>query len=149
MNKESQEFLDQAIRIEINMSELYRDYAKLFPDDEKFWRQLAKEESEHAALLGLAKELADKFPPEILQGTLDTLLEMNGKIRDTIEEYRQNRPSRKEAYSYAVELEQSAYEVHYQRMMDSDAESEAMKRFQSLNVYDKDHAKRILLLLEQ
>lgn len=147
MDKKRGELLEAARQMEKNMSELYFLYKDSFKEDRDFWQKMAKEESEHMALVELAKDFFDKFPKDIIYNNLDELKKVNNNTKDTIEKYRKTLPSKEEAYKYAFQLENTAYELHYQKLVTDKADSEEMKIFQKLNKYDKDHAERIKRLL--
>lgn len=68
----------------------------------------------------------------------------NKYIVQKIEDFRENPPTREEAFNMAVAMESSAGEIHYQRMMTGEAGSVVEKIFQKLNGDDKNHAKRII-----
>ena len=61
MDREKKELLEEAIQLESNVSGLYRLYSEQFEEDSEFWKQMAKEEVEHAALLELAKDFFDRY----------------------------------------------------------------------------------------
>ena len=147
MDKEKKELLEEAIQLELNVSNLYRLYSEKFEEDSEFWKQMTKEEVEHAALLELAKDFFDKFPKKIIYENLDILKSVNKGIKDTIEKYKKELPAKNKAYEYAFALENSAYELHYQKLLTDKSDSEAIKTFQKLNGDDKDHAERIQKLL--
>jgi hypothetical protein len=97
----------------------------------------------------LAKEYYDEFPKELLEDNLTQLKATNKSIETTIHRYRENAPKKEEAYQYAYNLENSSYELRFQRIVDSKSESEDFKRLKKLNNDDKDHAERIKKLLQQ
>jgi rubrerythrin len=146
MEREKEEILEEAIQLELNMSNLYLFYRESF-EDKAFWKQMAKEEREHAALLELAKDFFDKFPKEIIYNNLNELKGVNKDIKDTIDKYKKELPARGEAYEYAFGVENSAYELHYHKLLTDKSNSEEIKTFQKLNAADKDHAERINKLL--
>ncbi len=149
MNKRKEALLQEAIALELNMHELYIFYHRTFTQDKDFWLRMATEEKEHAALLRLAGDFISFFPEEIIYNNLDILQKTNQDIKETIEQYKQKPPSREEAYLYAIGLESSVYELHYQNLVTLPSESEKLQLFQKLNTDDKDHAERIRALLKQ
>ena len=149
MDKQKKELLEEARRLELNMAKLYIFYSENFKEDSEFWRQIAKEETEHAALLKVVEDFSDKFPEGIIYTNLDELKNTNKYILDAIEKYRKKSPTKQKAYKQAIELEESAYELHYQKLASIKLDSEVLKRFQKLNADDKDHAERIKKLLSK
>jgi len=147
MDKKREELLKEAIKLELNACDLYSLYRDKFIDDKDFWLQMVQEERHHAALLDLAQDFFENFPEEILYRNLDELKKANQNISDTIQNYKRQLPSKQECYKYAIGLENSAYELHYQQVVTQPAKSEKMETFQKINSDDKNHAKRIAELL--
>lgn len=149
MERQKEAMLEEAIALELNVYELYIFYHKTFTEDKSFWLQMAMEEKEHAALLELARDFFPFFPEEIIYNNLDVLKKTNKDIKETIARYKKQLPSRNEGYHYAINLENSAYELHYQLLATQKSDSEKIQTFQKLNTDDKDHAKRIEELLKK
>ena len=149
MDEKAKELLEEAIKLEMNMSELYLFYHRNFEEAEDFWMTLAKEERHHAALLEFGKDFFQAFPEEIIYQNIEEMKKANKKIEKTLMQYREEIPSKKDAYQFAIDLENSAYELHYQQLLDNDPETKEMKVLQKLNEDDKDHAGRIRGFLAQ
>ena len=149
MDKKNTELLEEAMKLESNMSDLYRLYKESFAQDKKFWRKMAQEESNHESLLKLAQEFFSFFPEEIVYKDLAELQKINKDIFDTIERYKKQLPSREECYRYAINMEKSSYEFHYQQMVTQPSGSMRIRTLQKLNLDDKDHYKRIEELFEK
>ena len=147
MEKKEKELLEEARQLELKMADLYFFYHEKFMEDKDFWLQMAKEEVEHAALLEVAGDFFDKFPKELILDNLDTIKSANKKIKDTIEKYKIKLPAREEVYKFAIDMENSAYELHYQKLATEQSSEEKVGTFQKLNASDKDHAIRIQDLL--
>jgi len=145
------ELLKEAIQLELNASELYRLYFEneQFKEDADFWWKISQEEQRHAALLKTAKNIFNNLPEQLIYDSLAVLKNVNQNIRNTIEKYKKAPPARKEAYLYAYNLENSAYELHYQKMVTEKTDKSDLKTFQKLNADDKDHAERIKNLLSK
>lgn len=146
MRFEIKEFLDESILLELNMSDLYRHLSIKLPADSEFWWTLSQEEVNHASLI---RSINDIFLPENILPQ-DSIIDQTELIRKTnmliiqkIEQFRENFPSREEAFSFVYVLETSAGEIHYQKMMTAKVESVVQKVFQKLNGEDKNHASRI------
>ncbi len=147
MDREKIDLFEEVIRLETNMVELYNFYSKKFKEDKEFWKKLSNEERHHASIARLAKEFLYDFPKEILYDNLEELMELNNDIKTTIERYSNILPPKKVAYQYAIDLENMAYEFHYQRLTSLRLNSEQLRLFKKLNKGDKDHALRIERLL--
>jgi hypothetical protein len=145
MNVEFDKYLNEAIELELNVSDLYLLFYTLFPEDSAFWRSLVIEEKNHASLLKNLRQvylIAHDFPPEILPERFEDLQAANKDITSTIN-LMKNNPSRKKAFEYAMQIEQSAGEAHFQFFIDNTKVSEKFEIFQQLNMDDKNHANRI------
>jgi hypothetical protein len=141
------QLIDESIKLELNVADLYTIFCKAFPGDYAFWSKLALEEEHHASLIRGARDAwlpGREFPHELLAPKVDMLLETNSKLVSLLEEYRHNPPSREIAFNVAFNLEESAGEVHFQRAMEQPPTSTIMEVFQLLNRDEKDHARRIL-----
>jgi hypothetical protein len=143
-------FIDEAVKIELNMSRLYSIFSEYIDEDRAFWNRLETEERNHAALLKTAKEFVNfnKFPNNLVPENLEALVESNRLILETIDQFIGN-PGREMAFSLAIELEKSAGEVHFQHFMEEKPNDKVAEIFQQLNRSDKDHAERISLYWQE
>ena len=67
-------YLNEAIELELNVSDLYLLFYNLFPMDSNFWWNLTIEEKNHAALLKNLKDLyhvCHEFPEEIFSANIE------------------------------------------------------------------------------
>ena len=143
--------IDESIDLELNVSNLYSIFHKVFPDDASFWWKLEMEENNHAALIRSGKECflpINKFPDGLLANSLRELKDTNRKIVSLIKKYEEIPPSREEALNIAIELENSAGELHFQYFMDQEVGPKINEIFKRLNKDDKDHAMRIRSYME-
>ncbi len=139
------EYIDEAIKLEMNVSRLYFRFYEFFPQDAAFWWRITMEEKNHAALLKnlkMAIPLVGNPPEELQSMQTDDLKITNDRINSIIASFTEN-DSRRKAFDIALEIEESAGELHYQTFIDSQSLSEKYKIFQHLNLEDKDHADRI------
>lgn len=146
MTDDIKQFIDESIQLELNISDLYRLYFKIFPEDSQFWWNLSLEEINHAALIRSINDLflPDRiFPGGVLNKHTSEMHEVNKTIRERISFYDTDTLSKYEAFSYAFELENSIGEMHYEIFMNDHPESVVEKVFQKLNGQDKNHAIRI------
>jgi rubrerythrin len=142
----SENILKGLVELENKLSDLYSFFAGHFEEDRKFWTLLAGEEKEHARLLS---EIDDSPPPRLL--TVDPV-EIQGLVDEISEhllDFRRFPPSADDALNLAYMLEQSAGEKHYQSVVEERPVSRAVKIFQRLNAYDRDHAVRIRAYLQK
>ena len=140
------EIIDESIRLELSVGDLYLLFNSMFPQDAGFWWRLAEEEKDHAALIRSGKEYfapLQKFPADLLHKNLDELKTSTASIRSFIDKFSRHPPSRTEALTVALTLENSAGEIHFQQFMDGGGGSAIEKIFRELNRGDQDHALRI------
>lgn len=151
MANDLDKYINEAIELELNVSDLYLLFYNLFPEDSNFWWSLTIEEKNHAALLKNLKDLYHIFheiPNEILLGDYKDLENANRDIRESIDSFRSN-PSRKKAFEYAIHIEESAGEAHFQAFAESTTLPEPFETFRQLNMDDKNHSNRIRNYMQQ
>ena len=140
-----EKLIAEAIKLELNVSDLYLVFYEKFPEDAKFWWELVIEEKSHAALLktiNVYNSVTGDFPFDLIPDQLEIIIAANENISSLIKEFNQ-RPDRISAFNTAVEIEESAGELHYQRFMESKNENEIFKVFKKLGGNDSNHSKRI------
>ena len=146
MKKELLQLLDESIRLELNVAEIYNVFCAAFSEDADFWWKLLLEEKNHAALLQSGKDRfipKDAFPKELISSSLEHLQGANKELVALIKKYRVTPPSREATFNIALKLEQSAGEIHLQKFMEKKSESKLDEIFQRLSGDNKDHATRI------
>ncbi len=140
------QLMNESIKLEFNVADLYMTFCKTFHEDYAFWFQLHMEEKDHASIIQSAREAwlsGKEFPLEILSPNVDELIALNTKLASLLEEYSENPPSREIAFNVALDLEESAGEAHFQDAMEQAPSSTLLEVFQMLNGEDKEHANRI------
>lgn len=147
------QLISEAIKLELNMAKVYLSFSWNFAEDADFWRRIAKEEGNHAALLKVGEQYfldAGIFPGELLDTSLDSLIRANSEMESTLKLGDESPLTREAAFNFALRFEESAGEIHFQQaMQQTDHSSEAIKILQSLNEADKDHANRIRHYMRQ
>lgn len=146
MNEELSMIINESIQLELNVAELYTIFHGAFPEDADFWWKLLLEEKNHAALIRSIKEIflpAGKFPEEMFSTSLEKLRKSNTGLLGLINKFRHVAPSREDAFSIALEVEQSAVEIHFQKFIDKKGKSNIEKIFEHLNRDDRDHVERL------
>lgn len=145
MHSEFSELIEAAIELELNVAELYLLFYRKLPEDAHFWWELAIEEENHAALLKTARLMGKNsvaIPGELFPASIEEILQSNRNLRKAIQEFEQ-KMDRTKAFLFALEIEQSAGELHYNNYMKDAPESTLTEVFRNLNGADMDHAKRI------
>ncbi|MFC1551838.1 rubrerythrin family protein [Candidatus Latescibacterota bacterium] len=146
MDKQLGHIIDESVQLELNVGELYKLFNRTFPEDAPFWDELYEEEQHHANLIrkvGGLDFLTYKIIPKMLSAKIDEIREANETICSCTDKYMANPPSREEAFNLALELEDSACEIHYQEFMENELDDMLTQTFQKLNADDKNHFLRI------
>ena len=150
MNKLS--LLRKMILLERNVALLYSHFEQLFNYDALFWKQLVLEEINHASLLESQLEyIADskEFNNNLLGSTEETIAAINDNLEKILQSLQTGKLTRENALSIALQIEQSAGEVHFQTTSTETISSIPVSIFQSLVDADKNHAERIYGYLNQ
>ncbi len=145
MRKKIKEIIELNMVLEKTVGELYRFYAQWFPDDESFWMQLFREETEHAKLLeeaGLHKEKEVAGVKTVYPHT-DATRDAIQKINEYIAQGKEKTPTKREACEFALFLESSASEFHLQYLIKKSGDDDLLGVFKHLNGADENHARRI------
>ena len=141
-----EQFIDEAIQLELNAAEIYYIFAAAIPEDANFWATLAWEEKNHASVLKTGKEVLipmDKFPLEILPNVIQTIVDTNLWLNSLKEKFAEIKPDRETAFAIAIKIESSAGEQHFQRVMENPSDSNMVKILQELCEDDINHLSRI------
>ncbi len=146
MNQKLPQLIDESIKLELNVADIYMIFYNTFPEDSGFWLELVLEERNHADLIKSGRGtflLPLQFPSELLASSVQMLYKTNKKLVSLLKEYKEKPPSRKSAFNIALNIEKSAGELHFQLAMEKSPTSSIMKIFQELNKDNKDHINRI------
>jgi hypothetical protein len=139
-------FLKESIDLELNIGDLYQWFSIKFVEDYDFWWKISIEEMNHAALIESINDLflsEGTSPMDSIEKQTQELQEMNLSVKEKLEQYKLNPPTRKEALKYGLELENSAGESHFEQFMTTVPNSPVLRIFQKLNGDDINHAIRI------
>lgn len=145
MRLEFSKLIEEAIRLELNVSELYLVFHEIYKMDSGFWWTLAIEEKNHASLLKNLESFVSHLSelPNTSKIYFEDLQENNSLLEKLIPQYEVSPPSREEAFNLAYTLETSAGEIHFQEFADDDSGSKISTIFKKLNQSDEQHAQRI------
>jgi CheY-like chemotaxis protein len=141
-----EQFIDQAIQLELNAADIYLIFSDAIPEDANFWATLAWEEKNHASVLKAGKDIlmpADQFPADLLPNVIQVLVETNSWLDSLKEKFAEVKPDRKTAFAIAIKIESSAGEQHFQSIMEAPSESKVIRILQELCEDDIHHLNRI------
>jgi len=139
-------FLKESIEMELNIGDVYQLFCAKFPEDYDLWWKISLEEMNHAALIESINDIfmdESVLPLEELGKQTEELRLINDSIKTKIAQFKLVSPTRVETFRYALELENSIGEAHFEIFMTSVPDSSVLKIFQKLNGDDLNHAKRI------
>ena len=147
MDKKITEILDEFIRQELLVLDIYSLFEKTFREDSEFWYKLSQEELSHSITLEAERDSFSEeglLPVELVQVDLEALQKQNSLLSGFYEELKNSAPSREQAFSIAYALEQTMLETIYASCLDKHPETRALKIFQSISSDEKEHIERIL-----
>lgn len=150
--EEKQQLIEQAIQLETNVATLYTLFSNAHPQHTELWAQLSQEEKGHAALISntvARSDLKELLNDKPIKESLTKLERCNHHIQALIEQFKETPPSPVDAFSIALELEQSAGEIHYQKFMDARDDSILDRVFQRLDQEDEAHSARLRAYMKE
>lgn len=151
MVAQASQIIFQLVEIEKNVGKLYRIFGTIHKVDSLFWNQLAVEEDRHATLLSTHMEYIADSPAlhqHILATPVETLYRINSKIEEVLAMCDKQSPTRIDCFTMALQIEQSAGEVHLQNVHESPDDNIAVQVLQALSSADIAHADRIKSYME-
>ena len=140
------EILDLASSLETIMADMYTLFEKSFTEDSVFWKTLAYEELNHAALIRSVKgnpAMSEQFIHDAPNDLLQEIVKAKEWATSLFIKFSEVKPDRTTAFNTAIEAEKTAGELHFQSIMTKESDSWLIKVLQKLNEYDRDHLKRI------
>ena len=105
MNYALEQFIDEAIQLELNAAEIYSIFSEAIPEDANFWATLAWEEKNHASVLRTGKDILmpmDQFPGKILPNVIQSLVDTNSWLDSLKEKFAEVKPDRETAFTIAA-----------------------------------------------
>ena len=146
MVHEASRVILKLIDMEENVGKLYRIFGSVHPADFEFWMQLANEEDRHATLLRTHREYIAESPvlhDRLLASSVETLFAINSRIEEILLSRSNQVPNREDCFIIAIQIEQSAGEIHFQNTVTTADDDIAFQVLQTLYADDHDHADRI------
>ena len=142
------EILDQACSLETIMADMYTLFEKSFIEDSDFWKQLAYEELNHAALIKSVSSnpnptMSEQFIHDAPNDLFQEVVKAKEWATSLFIKFSEVKPDRVTAFNTAIEAEKTAGELHFQSIMTKESDSWLIKVLQELNEYDPDHLRRI------
>ncbi len=138
--------VEALINLEICVAGLYRQFSGLFEEDQAFWQRLAAEEEAHAQILRNNRTIILehlRLPASRLKGLVSSFELIAKRIVELSQEYQKEKPDKSEAYVAAIQLEQSAGEIHFQEITSCLKDTQVKCMFEKFNQADQDHTRRI------
>jgi hypothetical protein len=104
MSEGYREILDESIKLELQVSDLYMLFYNSFPEDEGFWWKLALEEKNHASLIRSIRDIFQSvsgLPESMFSSSAQDIKAANLRIGALLETFSNASPSREEAFRIA------------------------------------------------
>jgi len=139
------EYLNESIKLELNVSNLYMLFSEKLKSNKEFWYRLSIEEVNHASLLETIKSFFEsnvKVEHLLDVEHINELIEFNKLFPVFIKSF-SDEPTIEKSKEIGIFIEQSIAETHYQNIMELSTDDKIINIFQQLNKDDKDHFKRI------
>jgi rubrerythrin len=129
------------IAIEASIGEIYKEFAKMFPEARDLWGQLALEEENHASILAIESRYANrgKLPDFVVPESLSHMKETLGLVSSVKAAVQSKNVSINEALEMSLKLEQTLEEGHLPDVMTRETQSEIIARLQRLLTDTKSH----------
>jgi len=146
MNQALEQLIDEFIKLELNVADVYKVFLNTFPEDFQLWSKLIREEENHADLIGSMRSsflLPNQFPSDLLASSIEMLEETNKRLTSILKKYTRKPPIRESIFKVALDIERSAGEFDFQLAAEKLPDSGIMKIFQELNRDCKNHTKKI------
>jgi len=146
MNQALEQLIDELIKLELNVADVYKVFLNTFPEDSQLWSKLIQEEEKHADLIGSMRSsflLPNQFPSDLLASSIEMLEETNKRLTSILKKYTRKPPIRESIFKVALDIERSAGEFDFQLAAEKLPDSGIMKIFQELNRDCKNHTKKI------
>lgn len=136
--------IQQAIRYERNLAELYLAFHNSFPEDAELWWDLSVSEQSHASLLESGQQL---FGPELdsesIEADVDILQTTNDELESLLQRIAAEAIPRKEAFRIALSLECAENEQTLHRVFRIEGGSPGAKVLDKIRSEDQLHSERI------
>lgn len=150
MKMEYTPLINEAIKTEELMSDLYELLSRIFPDHKPFFDQLSHEEKVHSALLKSALKYFSPFgvfPQDLIYPNMENLRHYNSELHSTLKFFRETIPSIHEALDTSINLERTGAESQFHQAMLNAAKSDdkSLQIFSEVLKGFKSHAERLFI----
>jgi hypothetical protein len=136
--------IDEAIRFERNLSFLYFQLSKTFPEDGELWWELSLAEEGHASLLESGQKLfRDEFAADVIDADLDGLRRSNENLESTIGSLEKEPLDRGDAFRVALGFEVDPNERTLFNLLEIKQPDPAKDLVDSIHRDDSVHERRI------
>ncbi len=150
MKQTLEQLIDESIKLELNVADVYKIFLNTFPEDSELWSMLIREEEKHADLILSMRStflLPRQFPSDLLASSMKMLEKTNNWLTSILKGYSKKPPSRESAFKVALDIERSAGEFNFQLATEKSPDSGIMKIFQALNKDCRNHTEKIITFM--
>ncbi|NIM07078.1 MAG: hypothetical protein GTN65_16010 [Armatimonadetes bacterium] len=142
---EISERIEACIAIEKTVAEIYNTFSNMFPEAMAFFRELSREEEDHATILSVAKAYHNvrKLPAHIVPGPLPDIYGTLDRVRSIRERARSGDITLKEAMDMAAEIEDTVAENYLQETLMAETEDRVILNLKKLLIESRTHGQKI------
>ena len=126
------------------IGQLYKEYARKFPEQKNFWSKIAREEIEHASWIFKLRSKIEEGSLYFKEGRfkMEAIKTSLGYLKSQITEVQNNKISAKNALSVARDIENGLIEKKFFEVFEPDCR-EIKQVFLDLATATRDHSNRI------
>jgi len=126
------------------IGQLYKEYARKFPEQKNFWSKIAREEIEHASWIFKLRSKIEEGSLYFKEGRfkMEAIKTSLGYLKSQITEAQNNKISAKNALSVARDIENGLIEKKFFEVFEPDCR-EIKQVFLDLATATRDHSNRI------
>lgn len=140
----NEKFFNEAVNLELNIASLYRLFATLHSNDEKFWREIASEEDNHAAMIRLLeKQFLEGAADMINHLNIERLADINQRISMYLDQVELEGIARTKAFDIAMQMEHQVYELQFRDILSQLKHPAIKDLFAVLAEKDKEHVNKL------
>jgi DNA-binding ferritin-like protein len=143
--EEISERIEVCIAVENAVADIYNSFSNMFPEARIFFKELSKEEEDHATILMVAKAYhrVGKLPEHIVPGPLPDIYGTLDHVRNVKERVKSDDISLKEALDIAAEIEDAVAESLLQETLRKETDERVILNLKKLMLESKTHSQRI------
>jgi len=139
------------ITVENMTAEIYTEFGDRFPDAMSFFRELSKEEENHAAILAIGKEFdrRGKLPEDAVPESMPHIDGSLNFIKGVKERIKGREITLKDALEMSLSMEETTVESYVQEILIKETDSRVIKSLQRLLLEERLHIEKITEFMKE